>query len=417
VAHTGSFGVRCVWIGFTGGHKGPHHPSAPRPPLLYTGYARSARLDHEDHGVQNRYGWREAQKPYMVGATLVVARPFPPTFLIILPIIAGSILLTYTLTEEVTRSIPGFHIYALIVNWLSLAAQCCCFGVLACCAYVLLPLLPTMEPASRADLLRYWLRRISPVVLLSSGALAVCELYLSQVSLGNIQQLITEPYGHALLVQWVLIIIVLIVDGYVFFVLYPRLNKPVASHPKTVLPAQPTGQTSLDRITNRFRETFSTQAWLGGAVLFCTALLTFFATPGTLLPTNTSQSGSPGPTLTATPPNTLRTQTKEVGNLSVTLTVTPAQTNVINTVTVKLTDRRSGQPVMNAHIEISTNMEIMDMGTVRATMTANGPVYRATFQPFVTFSMSGVWDLTLTLQLPGQAPQKVVFGVLFLSGS
>jgi uncharacterized membrane protein len=60
-------------------------------------------------------------------------------------------------------------------------------------------------------------------------------------------------------------------------------------------------------------------------------------------------------------------------------------------------------------------MELMDMGTVRATMMGGTPTYRATFAQDITFSMTGTWDITLSIQLPNQLHDTVVFRV-WLSG-
>jgi hypothetical protein len=142
-------------------------------------------------------------------------------------------------------------------------------------------------------------------------------------------------------------------------------------------------------------------------------LITYALSVDSVFAPPTMRSGPtppPGPS-----PDLLSTQTQQVGNLSVTLTVSPGKIDVANTITVRITDTHSGQFVTSAHIVISTNMELMDMGTVRATMMGGTPTYRATFAQDITFSMTGTWDITLSIQLPNQLHDTVVFRV-WLSG-
>ena len=97
------------------------------------------------------------------------------------------------------------------------------FGSMAYLGYLLLPLLPTVEPEYHGELLTTLLRRLGPLIMGALGVLLVSGLYLSEVSLSNAGQLISDPYGRALLVKLVLITIMLVLSGYVLFVLRPRL--------------------------------------------------------------------------------------------------------------------------------------------------------------------------------------------------
>ena len=340
-------------------------------------------------------------------------------FTLVLLIVAGLILLTYALSEQDAQLTAQLHTYAVVLDWFSLAAQCIWFGGLAYFGYVLLPLLSLIEPDRRAGILTFLLRRFYPLMLVAICVLFASELYLTTVSLSNIKQFITETYGRTLLVKWILILIMIIFSAYAFFVLYRKPVRQATLLPlvNAEAPVQHIRQPGLNQTTRSLRQVFSIQSWLAVAVLFCTALISFFATPIVFSNTNSSQHVLTGNVPTGTPPDTLPTQTKQVGSLSVMLTVTPSKIDVANTVIVRLTDVRSGKPLTSARIEISTNMVVMDMGTVRATMTGGTPAYKATFAPYITFSMSGVWDIKLTIQLPEQTSLKVVFTVLFISGA
>jgi len=164
-------------------------------------------------------------------------------------------------------------------------------------------------------------------------------------------------------------------------------------------PTQPAGQSGLDQTARGL----SIQAWLGVAMLLCATLMALFVSPVTIVPNQNTTTGASS--------DLLGIQTKPLGNLSITLTVTPGKINVSNTVTVQIRNRHSGQFVTNARITVSINMDQMDMGTMRATMMGGTPAYSATFAQDTTFSMTGIWDITLTIQLPQQVQGTILFQV------
>jgi putative copper export protein len=333
-------------------------------------------------------------------------------FTIVWLILAGLVLLTYPFTDDVAQLNTQLYIYAIVLIWLSLAAQYIWFGGLAYLAYVLIPLLKTIEAGRRNEILTNLLRRFHPLMLITMCVLFVSELYLTRISLSNIQQFRTTSYGRASLVKWVLILMMILFSAYTFFVLRPKLSTSTTLQSvNTGISARDMHRVALNQTTRSVQRLFSIQSWLGVAVLLCAALMTIFVPP-IGLPGENSRQNIPS---SGTPANTNATQTKQVDNLSVMLAVTPAVTGVSNTVIVTLTDTHSGKPVTNAHIEISPNMELMNMGTVQATMTGGTPAYKATFAQGTTFSMSGIWDIKLIIQLPNQGPLIIVFTILFLS--
>jgi hypothetical protein len=103
-------------------------------------------------------------------------------------------------------------------------------------------------------------------------------------------------------------------------------------------------------------------------------------------------------------------QTKQTGDISVRLQVTPARVGYDNTVIVTLSDSNAN-PITEAQIQIKTDMVTMNMGTARATIKSGDPTYVAIFKHGEAFSMPGLWDITLTIQRPNQAPVQVSFQV------
>jgi len=137
--------------------------------------------------------------------------------------------------------------------------------------------------------------------------------------------------------------------------------------------------------------------------------MSFFAPPIVFPAINyASNSTSSNSTSTTTSAQTI--QTKKAGNLTVNLQVQPARVNSNNTVIITITDS-SGNPVSDAQVQVSTNMEVMNMGTAHATIKGGNPTYIATFSSDAAFSMGGIWDISLKIQRPNQAPVQVTFQV------
>ena len=320
--------------------------------------------------------------------------------------LAGLTLLTLALSDDITQ-LAQEHISAVILDWLFLAAQGIWFGGAAYLGLVLLPFLPAIDPDHHARSLLTLLRHYIPLVLGAIIVLLISGLFLAETSLSNAQQLITDPFGRALLVKIVLIALMLLLSGYALFFLRPQLHRQVILLPvvNAEMPARRTRQSALEQSERRYKQTMNALSWLGAGVLLCAALMSFFAPPIVFPVNNYASNGS-----TSTTTSAQAIQTKQAGNLKVNLQVQPARVDEDNTVIVTIYDS-SGNPVSDAQVQISINMELMDMGTVRATIKGSNPTYIAIFGKDETFSMSGTWDILLKIQRPGQAPLQVTFQV------
>lgn len=324
-------------------------------------------------------------------------------------LLAGLILLTYALTSHAAQ-LDQPHISAILLDWLYLTARCIWFGGLTYLGYVLLPLLPTIETDRYAEMLLTLLRRFAPVLLISVGVLLVSDFYLSESSIYDAHQLITDPYGRSLLVESVLVVLMLLLIGYVFLRLRPRLIRQAALLPvvNAELPARRTRQTALDATARSLKQSLMLQSWFGAGILLCAALMSFFAPPIVFPAVTYRMSVS-----TISPvnnPATVQSQTQKVGNLTVTLQLLPGRVDFANTVIVTMNDA-NGNPVTDAQVHLHINMEIMDMGTANATIKGGNPTYVATFAQDAAFSMFGRWDIQLTIQRPRQAPLQTTFAV------
>jgi archaellum component FlaG (FlaF/FlaG flagellin family) len=108
---------------------------------------------------------------------------------------------------------------------------------------------------------------------------------------------------------------------------------------------------------------------------------------------------------------TAQVQTAQAGPYHVTFQVkpNPPLTTQATTLSIQVLVNASQQPVTNAHVTLTSNMQTMDMGIdqVEAQSQENG-MYHATVQ----FPMSGSWRVQVVISLPeGTKSVSAVFEV------
>ncbi len=323
-------------------------------------------------------------------------------------ILAGLILLTIAFSAD-TAQLAQQQISAIVLIWLQLLAQAAWFGGAAYLGFVLLPLLPTIASDSRGELLVNVLRSYTPLLLAALSVLFISELFLIETTISDASQWLNDPYGRALLINILLLVLMLIFTGYSFFYLLPKLRRQIILLPvvNADLPARRTRRSVLEQTESSLKRSMHILAVMGAFVLLCVAFMGFFAPPIVFPPLNIGTISS-----FAHPTNAQAIQTQQIGNLSVSLEVVPAQADTSNTVIITLKDN-SGTPVTDAHVRISTNMELMNMGTARKDLLAQdgSSTYVAVFSAGQAFSMAGSWDVTLSIQRPNSAPVQAQFVV------
>jgi putative copper export protein len=322
-------------------------------------------------------------------------------------VLAGLLLLTFALTSDASQ-LAQPHVSAIVLDWLYLAARSVWLGSLTYLGYVLLPLLPTIEQDRQASLLTSILRRFHPLLLGTVGVLLVSGLYLSESSIFDPHQLIGDPFGRSLLVTLVLVGLMMLLSAYIIFVLRPKLARQAALLPviDAELPTRRTRQSALEQTVRGIKRATSVLSWLGAGVLLCAALMAFFGPP-IVFPTIDYATAA---NTRSAPPAGINAQTEQVGNLSVTLQVSPGRSGYANTVILTINDS-NGNPVTDAQVQLTTNMVIMDMGSAHVSVAGGNPTYIATFSKEQAFSMSGLWDITVKIQLPHQSPVQTIFQV------
>src|SRR5947199_2783720 len=101
--------------------------------------------------------------------------------------LAGLVLLTLALSGD-AAALSQAPISSVVLDWLYLAARSIWLGGIAYMGYVLLPLLPVVEPDRHSEILSHLLRRFRPLMLGTLGVFLVSGLFLTETSLSQAQQ-------------------------------------------------------------------------------------------------------------------------------------------------------------------------------------------------------------------------------------
>ncbi|HEV2661233.1 MAG TPA: hypothetical protein VGU68_11570, partial [Ktedonobacteraceae bacterium] len=328
-------------------------------------------------------------------------------YLTIWLLLAGLIVLTQSLSSEAAQVLQP-HISAIVLDWLYRAALGIWFGGVAYLGYIVLPLLPRVELEHRAETVALLLRRMVPYLLVGIGTVLLSALFSAEASLSNGQQLFDDPYGRTLFVQLSLLALALLLSLYALFALRSRFTHQALLLPvvNAEMPARRTRQSALDQTWDRLKRVLNVQTWLAAGILLCGSLLSFYAPP--IVFPNITYSNPPA-VVQATPTASIApTQTQRIGGLSLALQVLPGRAGQANTVTLAIADSK-GSPVTNARVNLSVNMQIMDMGIAHKTVNGGHPTYSATFDKSASFAMAGLWVIHVSIQRPGQPLVQTTF--------
>jgi methionine-rich copper-binding protein CopC/putative copper export protein len=320
--------------------------------------------------------------------------------------LAALILLTLVLSDELLQ-LTALPISTGLLSWLALVAQAIWFGAIAYLGFVLLPLQLVANSDQHADLLIRLLKGLKPFLLAAIGVLLVCELFLNESTIQTPFEFFDHPYGRALLVRDLLLMLMIVITGIVLFGLLPRLQRQAVLLPVVTaeMPARRTRTFKLEKTERTIKRALHGLAALGAATLICVALMNFFAPP-VIFP-DLDYAALVNQANASTNPTT---QTQNVGGLTIDLSVSPARVNTTNTVSLTIKDAQ-GKAISNATVKLAVNMQIMDMGTATTTINGGNPGYTATFQPGQAFTMAGLWVIEATIDQPGQPPVVATFRV------
>ncbi len=316
--------------------------------------------------------------------------------------LAGLLLFTRALSSDVAQVAP-LHLSAVVLDWLYLCAQCTWFGSLTFIGYTLLPII---QRENLTETLTTLLRRLSAFVLVGMLVLLVSGLFLAEATIRHGALLLTDAYGRTLLVNALLTVFVLLMSLYLLITVRLRLSRQTMLLPVVgaELPARRTRQTALTQTQRHLRKGIKVTSFGMGAILFCAALMSFYAPPIVFPALTYSDPVAHAPATTGT------MQTQQVGLLSISLQVFPGKAGNDNTIQVMLTDS-SGNPVTDATIQLTINMTVMDMGTAHAILTGSNGMYTSVLTKNSTLSMAGLWNILVTVQRPNLPPAQALFPV------
>lgn len=308
-------------------------------------------------------------------------------------ILIGLLTLLFVLTSPAAQVLQP-HFSAILFDWLKNVALGIWFGSFAYLSYALLPLLKTKNREDNIETLAALLQRLTPVLLISISIQLLSLFFLSETSIHDLQQLWNDPYGLALTAQVIMLAIAVLLSAYILFVLRPSII-----HQRS-LKAE---ETDVDT-GHRLKSATGILSVLGIGVLLCCALMSFFAPP-IVFPNLTYTNQLESPT------NAVNTQTKLIGPFSVTLELLPGHIDQSNTVILLIKDNK-GKPVTNAQVQLTINMQIMNMGTAHALITSSNSVYATTFDSHQAFTMAGPWVIQVEIQQPNQQAVQDAFEVM-----
>lgn len=106
--------------------------------------------------------------------------------------------------------------------------------------------------------------------------------------------------------------------------------------------------------------------------------------------------------------NTPQTQSAQAGPYTVTLRVNPNPPSTSQEATCTISLRHGSTPVDGAQITLEGTQADMGLDTSIVTASAHG---NGTYMARISFSMSGSWQMQVTVSLPGQATRHIAFTV------
>jgi hypothetical protein len=98
---------------------------------------------------------------------------------------------------------------------------------------------------------------------------------------------------------------------------------------------------------------------------------------------------------------TAQVQTAQAGQYHLTFQINPNPPVASHptTLSIQVVSRASQQPITNAHVTLTSNMETMDMSIDQVKAQSQGS---GTYLASVQFAMSGPWQVQVIISLPGE---------------
>jgi copper transport protein len=171
------------------------------------------------------------------GLALYLRRPGTPTChrgWLLSGALGALLLLTTSLTSHAAAAQQGV-LLATGADWLHLVATAIWLGGLVQLALALPAALSVLPPAQRGQLLALVIARFSGWAVLAVGGLVATGLYQTWLQVGDVEALITTPYGQALLLKLALLVPLLALGAFNLLLVSPRVASAVGRGARAAL--------------------------------------------------------------------------------------------------------------------------------------------------------------------------------------
>ncbi len=296
-------------------------------------------------------------------------------------------------------------VYSVLLDWLHLLGAALWIGSMLYITASYLPVLKSSPPVERARSLIRTLSRYSLFAITGVIIIAITGPFNATVHMNSWNQLLTTPYGRALVVKALLVVTLLLIAVIEALLFRPQLAtqyKKYLTATDAVKLRTATGTNRLvdftaqqvkrleervSRASSRLMSVLRWESLLGVAIILCSGMLTVFA--GTLSPA-TAQTQ---PTTQSKPFHTTVLTTDHT--FTVEFDVSPNRFGT-NLFMVSVLDSK-GIPDTHVAVSLTTTMLDMDMGTNRITLQPDG---KGHLSAQGVLSMGGNWQIRILIRTP-----------------
>ncbi len=319
--------------------------------------------------------------------------------------LGGLLFIAISMSSHASAVSPSLVFYAVVADWLHLAAAAMWVGGMMYIATIYLPTLKHQSLVERVHSLITTLPAYSPLAITGVILMAVTGPFSAAVHLNSVMQLVDTAYGRALVVKIILVGALLLTSAFHVLVLRPRLAKEYRKYNYAVKSVRfhQAQQVKLreDRLAQRSNRLTTVLRWeplIGVAVLVCVGLMNVFA--GTLSPTALAQTQQPA---TNGQGYTTTARTTD-GKYTIQLNINPNRFG-LNRFTATVIDNSTRKQTSNVGVSLYTTMLDMYMGTDTVNLQPDG---KGHFTALGDLSMPGNWEIRIEVRTPDNTVHEAI---------
>ena len=320
-------------------------------------------------------------------------------------LLSFALLISISLSGHATAVSGDLVVYSVLLDWLHLLGAALWIGSMLYITASYLPMLKSSPPVERARSLIRTLPRYSLFAITGVIIIAITGPFNATVHMNSWNQLLTTPYGRALVVKALLVVTLLLIAVIEALLFRPQLAtqyKKYLTATDAVKLRTATGTNRLvdftaqqvkrleervSRASSRLMPVLCWESLLGVAIILCSGMLTVFA--GTLSPA----TAQPQPTTQSKPFHTTVLTTDHT--FTVEFDVSPNRFGT-NLFMVSVLDSK-GIPDTHVAVSLTSTMLDMDMGTNRITLQPDG---KGHLNAQGELSMGGNWQIRILIRTP-----------------